>query len=369
MSRSCILIASAVLACIPCAAQQSGDANRNYTVNGNGSNQASVVTTNIPVPALDFSNLYTTNDAGAPVVWLASPNANPGQYSFGPNIIDLGTVALGFADIGVVVDGTQPGFLNSFFHTGTDNQFAFTVSVPVAYAGSGSKFCMLHFAPSSPVGFWVSQVQNVSFVLDPSLPAGTATPNPLATALVSGDDISTAVTLGWNFTFFNASYSTLYACSNGFVSSASANTWTEAVATFNTAPAKMCAWWDDLNVTGTASLRFFSDPANSTAEFTWVNVPEYVTTGSNSFKITIAPGLVQMDYGAMSALDGLVGLTGGAVPGTTALNLSAPGAGNVIPVGNSAYELFLGAAPSVNDLHGFRVTWLLDANGYPVLQF
>ena len=77
-------------------------------------------------------------------------------------------------------------------------------------------------------------------------------------------------------------------------------------------------------------------------------------------------GAILMDFGPMSALDGLTGVSPGnnLDPTGTPINISI--ANNVITPGAAAYELFTTTSP--NDLTGFQMTWILDSSGNPILQ-
>jgi len=391
------------------SAQQAGDANRNYAINTNtalglitATCSQTVAYDSVATPGT-MTNLYTTADANAPISWIASPNFSLPGLVFGPNEVNIGTQPF-FADITVLADGNQPGFLNSVFRT--DNLVAashsMSLSVPtnITMTGQVINFCMLHFAPSSPVGVWISQVHNVGFgvpnappqitppgTIDPFLAAGAAAPNPLATALVGpGDDTSTLQALGFTFKFYSVNYTQLYAGSNGYLTSGSFTTLGETASGLLTGVAKIAAYWDDFNfnatgAAGNASLRFWTDNAG-TCEFSWVSLPEYSTTWSatnqNNFKITLVQGAgsgsITMDYGLMASQDGLTGLAPGTVVPAYAgqpVNLTAgvPAATNPICAGRAPYQLFTAGVGTANDLSNLRITWLLDANGVPIAWF
>jgi hypothetical protein len=125
-------------------------------------------------------------------------------------------------------------------------------------------------------------------------------------------------------------------------------------------------WWDDLNPANGGSVRFFTDNA-ATFEVCFAGVPEYFATGANSFRLTASSaGLLTIDYGAMSSVDGLVGLSPGnnLDPVGTAMNMSI--SPNSINPGAAVYELFTAALP--NDLAGFLVQFLMDGAGNPITQ-
>ena len=74
----------------------------------------------------------------------------------------------------------------------------------------------------------------------------------------------------------------------------------------------------------------------------FVNVPEFVSTGSNTFSVTLhATGQITVVYGAVSALDAVVGITqglGASNPGESNLSSAA-----VWPALGTTYEQFTGA--------------------------
>ena len=78
-------------------------------------------------------------------------------------------------------------------------------------------------------------------------------------------------------------------------------------------------------------------------------MPEFVSTGANSFTLTLrADGSYTIEYGAISALDGLAGSSpGGGVTDPGASDLNA--LGNFLASGTH-YELFDAVNP--NDLSG-----------------
>ncbi len=387
-------------------AQQAGDANRNYTINGNGALAISaclptIAYDSVPIPG-SMTNVYTTSDAAAPVIWATSPTFTVPGLGFGPNEANLGTPP-SFANVTFIGDGTQPGFLNSVFRTdsNTGPTHAFTLAVPTnpLMLNLVERFCMIHFSPTSSVGAWVSQTHSVGFgfthnpppppgSVDPFLAIGNAAPAPNAAPIAgAGDDSSTPVALGFSFTFFGVNYSTLYVGSNGYLTSTPFQAFTESVAAFTGGPApnnaaKICAFWDDFNLlaagaAGNASLKFATDGA-SQCEFSWVAVPEFGSiwsaTNQNNFKVTLTQGAgagtVTIDFGLMAALDGLVGLSPGGNPGLAtaqSVNFSfgPAGSNNPICTGRAVYEMFVGGS-APNDLAGRSITFLLDSTGTPI---
>jgi hypothetical protein len=178
-------------------------------------------------------------------------------------------------------------------------------------------------------------------------------------------DITPSGGAAW-FTFYGTALSDVFCGSNGYVTSALFTTFTESVATFGAASVKkICGYWDDFNFAIAGSgpcTAYVSDaPGAEIAEFCWTNVPEFGTTAANqnTFKITLVPSGIIFDYGNMSSVDGLVGLSG-ATAGyvNTAVVYAAGG----IPLNGGAsvenpYQLFTAASPNV--LPGSQITWIL----------
>ena len=71
------------------------------------------------------------------------------------------------------------------------------------------------------------------------------------------------------------------------------------------------------------------------------SVPEFFSTGSNTFSFTLHDsGRVDLDYGACTSTDSIVGVTegnGAADPGETDLSTGGP-----VPVLGTTYEQFTG---------------------------
>jgi len=95
--------------------------------------------------------------------------------------------------------------------------------------------------------------------------------------------------------------------------------------------------WDDLSPNAGGRVIIGGDSSSLTVTFD--GVPEFVSTGSNTFSVTMHDdGMVVIEYGSVTASDGLVGVTeggGAADPGET--DLSAGGPFSVV---GTTYEQF-----------------------------
>ncbi len=162
-----------------------------------------------------------------------------------------------------------------------------------------------------------------------------------------GDDDFEQVPLGFTFPFNGFNYTDVYVNSNGNLTFGSGDTdFTESVGEFLNDQPRIAPLWDDLspNNGGQVSVEFGSGSATVIFE----NVPEFISTGANTFSVTLnVDGSYQIDYGALSASDGLAGTTeggGAADPGETDLSAGGP-----YPKAGTTYEQFTAAD---NDLDG-----------------
>ena len=152
------------------------------------------------------------------------------------------------------------------------------------------------------------------------------------------DDGSQEVGLGFSFPFQGVSYTSVFVNSNGNLTFGSGDTdFSESVSELLSDQPRIAALWDDLspNNGGQVTAEF----GDGTFTVNFDEVPEFFSTGANTFSVTLrADGSVTIAYGAVSATDGLVGVTegGGAVdPGETDLS-----AGGSFPVLGTTYEQF-----------------------------
>jgi hypothetical protein len=164
-----------------------------------------------------------------------------------------------------------------------------------------------------------------------------------------GDDDYVEVDLPFAFPFCGMTYTSVFVNSNGSVSFGEGDTWwIESVDDFLGGPPRIAMLWDDLNPTQGGSIRAMPDGADFVISF--INVPEYYSTGSNTFELTLrADGSYDVDYGAISARDGLSGRTQGygvEDPGPTDLTMEPQPIGTLMP---TVYELF-SSISNPNDL-------------------
>lgn len=162
-----------------------------------------------------------------------------------------------------------------------------------------------------------------------------------------GDDDSQEVDLGFSFPFNGGSYSSVFVNSNGSLSFGSGDSdFSESVAEFLSGPPRIAPLWDDLSPNNGGSVSVEFGAGSATVIFD--SVPEFFNTGANTFMVTLRDdGSYTIEYGAVSAGDGLAGTTeggGAADPGET--DLSAAGA---LSASGTTYEHF---SSLDNDLSG-----------------
>ena len=356
--RTFLILTCVAALALPLAAQQTGDANRDYVINNSGAGGTSPVATTVAVPGA-FNQTYTTMDANAPVIWVTAAALTPGALNLGPNSIDLDLVTLSF-----LANGTDTSsFLSNFFWTDGGGIFSLGANVPATLNGATMAVQMAHLAASSPVGFWVSQAHSVSFQAPCQFPGA-----PLALT----DDNSVQAILGFNYTFYGTVYSDIYVGSNGFITFGTGDSdFTESLGEFLGNQPRIAMLWDDLTPPNGGPVSFFTDNSGL-ASVCFVNTPEFFSVGANTFECVLdtANSIVTITYLGLTAADGLVGMSpGGNIdPTGTLIDISAGiGAPNVITPGAAAYEIFDGAT-TVLDLAGLSTTWVMDASGQPNAQ-
>ena len=172
------------------------------------------------------------------------------------------------------------------------------------------------------------------YVLSVNLATG---PQPIA----PGDDGSVELPLGFTFPFQGQNWTSVFVNGNGNLTFGAPNAdFSESVAELLSGPPRIAPLWDDLN--SSAAGQVTAEWAAGQLTISFVNVPEFVATGANTFSVTLhGTGQVTVSYGAVSALDAVVGVTqgtGAANPGESNLSGAA-----VWPALGTTYEEFTGA--------------------------
>jgi hypothetical protein len=169
-----------------------------------------------------------------------------------------------------------------------------------------------------------------------------------------GDDDFEEVPLGFTFPYQGTDWTSVFVNSNGNLTFGAGDTdFSESVADFLGGEPRIAPLWDDLSPNNGGQVVFESGADWATVSF--IGVPEFPATGSNTFSVTMrADGSVTIAYGAVSASDGLAGVTeggGAADPGASDLSSSA-----TWPAAGTTYELFDFGNP--NDLTGVMLDFL-----------
>jgi len=174
--------------------------------------------------------------------------------------------------------------------------------------------------------------------------------------LVLGDDSSIEVPLPFTFNLCGSDYTTVWVGSNGFVTFGLPNTdFSESVAELLSGPARIAVLWDDLNPAAGGTVT--AEQVGADFVITWDQVPEFATSNSNTFSLTLRPdNTFNMDYPGFDLTDGLVGRSSGNGfdnnPGEVDLSAaSEPISGTA---GDAVYEIF---TASDNDLSGDNLDW------------
>lgn len=119
---------------------------------------------------------------------------------------------------------------------------------------------------------------------------------------MSDDDYSGPINIGFNFQFYDNSYSQLYIGSNGMLTFGSGSTtYSNTGIPNSTSPNNMiAALWDDLYPPSGGVIYYYQDAANSRFIVSWVGIAFYYATGSANFQAIIYPnGNIELNYGSL----------------------------------------------------------------------
>ena len=151
---------------------------------------------------------------------------------------------------------------------------------------------------------------------------GTFTPLTDATAVpgaTADDALSASLPVGFDFTFYGTTYSTLKASSNGFLTFNPAHTdalWANEIAGTSLTHAIM-PFWDDLNgsVAGAqASYKVTGSSPNRVYTFEWLNFGRFQVSGQISFQVSLheTSNVIELVYGpgVLGAAEAAIGIKG-----------------------------------------------------------
>ncbi len=186
--------------------------------------------------------------------------------------------------------------------------------------------------------------------------------------LFLGDDGAVELALPFGFRMCGTTHNAIIVNANGTVTFGAPNPdFSESAAEFLAGPPQIAGLWDDLNPAAGGTVTF--EETNNTFTVKFIGVPErtgpVTGTGSNTFSITLTRSQILVSYGAMTALDGLAGVScGGAITSgfETPEDLSAR-AGPIVnlQMQPAVYERFVAPTPtspgSPNDLSNLTLRY------------
>ncbi|NOT62844.1 MAG: hypothetical protein HOP19_21760, partial [Acidobacteria bacterium] len=185
-----------------------------------------------------------------------------------------------------------------------------------------------------------------------------------------GDDAYLTQDLGFNFPFYGVSYANVCIASNGNLTfraagqasssafDASTTSSTETLVELRSGPARIAAYWNDLDARAAATTGdsgIYLQRASDRVTITWHNVSDYaanlrdITPGVHRFQaVLFADGRIQLNYAQVQlTANAMVGLSPGSALNTpTLVNLSAAPT-NVF---NRAFAEFFSLNPGIDEL-------------------
>lgn len=142
-------------------------------------------------------------------------------------------------------------------------------------------------------------------------------------SISSSDDSSSAVDLGFPFTFYGIDYQTIYVGTNGqivFGAQAGSTNFSNTILPLSSTPNNLiAAYWDDLNPSANGNIYVLreGEAPNRQVTIGWVDVNHYSYSGGISFQVTLTEGsddiLVNypdVDFGSSSLDSGISATVG-----------------------------------------------------------
>ena len=207
--------------------------------------------------------------------------------------------------------------------------------------------------------------------LDNDCDGGTDTADTdVVTSLRLTDDSSSLIRFdAFRYPFCGSSQSSAYVISNGRLLFGSSTTdYSEAAVTFESGRvAGIAAWWDDMNPTSGGEI-YWIEYADAVAVY-FIEVAEYSLGGANTFTYILRDdGSFLLEYGDMSALDGLVGWTCGTGLDPSSVDLTEAVAdlpADSLGIGkgteDAVYQWFTGSGSGAGDVAGMTFPFCAQA--------
>ncbi len=151
-------------------------------------------------------------------------------------------------------------------------------------------------------------------------------PTAASTNLNLGDDTGTTINLPFALPILGGSTTTLWVCSNGFVTVGNGGaSYTPSAAGMLGGPVGWYPLWKDLNPAAAGSGGVFVDSSAAGVRITWQDVYVYGTTSPNTFQLQFLPnGTVHYLWQSLSGTSGtLVGWTAAGAPDPGPRDISA----------------------------------------------
>lgn len=127
-----------------------------------------------------------------------------------------------------------------------------------------------------------------------------------------GDDGSVRLGLPFTYSICGQDFNDVYVNANGNLTFGAGNSdFSESAREMLDGPPRIAGLWDDLNPSAGGAVYFTT--TNNTFTVTYEDVPEWLSTGSNTFSIELKQGASQatVNYGRLDAVDGLAGVSCG----------------------------------------------------------
>ena len=296
MKTLALLAIAAITIVGPVFAQQTGDADRNYYVNGIGRNGTTPVGFSLPVPG-PMNNTYETTAPSAPVIWgtapMSTPDWVPGLLA---NSADLGPG--GLTILGNGLDSSL--FFNQFFFTDGSGNLNLTLVPQNNLASQTHFFSMLHFTSASPDGFYTGQVIRIQFGC-----------NGLTSTITIGDDDNYLLDLGFAANFYGGTYTQVWVNDNGRVMFENGDDSWASIASWAASVPCIAPYYSDFDPDEGGSISVGTFTGSFDAFWVcWDEMPAWGTEqGTNSFDLTFqqvgsGAGNILFSYGVMTRMGG-----------------------------------------------------------------